>query len=61
MSRRSKRDPQVWLLSVIHIVNIIDYFSGHLLIHYKHENKVMSELTLLANKVTVAPYCIVSG
>ena len=36
-------------------LNTQDYFHGHPLIHYKHENTVMRNLTL-ANKVTVAPW-----
>ena len=46
-------------LSVRHLVNIIDYLHGHLLIHYMQENTVTRKLTL-ANKVTVAPQSCVN-
>ena len=56
MSITSRKDLQVWLQSAEHLVNIIDYFHGLVLIHYKHEKTVMSELALLANKVIVASH-----
>ena len=40
-----------------HLVNMLDYLHGHLLIYYKHENTVIRKF-ILAIKVTVALNCV---